>query len=69
MNDDVAVVLAKTSYEKVVQAFGAKGLLLTSDSKIDSIIEQAQKIAREGIPVLINAHIAKTDFREGSLSV
>ncbi|MBL8921248.1 MAG: thiamine pyrophosphate-binding protein [Myxococcaceae bacterium] len=65
----VATTLRFTSYEKVAEGYGGKGLLLTDASKIDETIAEAKKLAATGVPVCINVHIAKTDFREGSISV
>jgi thiamine pyrophosphate-dependent acetolactate synthase large subunit-like protein len=68
-NDDVGVTLGKTAYEKVVQGFGAKGLEIKSDNEIEAVLQEAKNFNKEGYPVLINAYIAKTDFRSGSISL
>lgn len=69
LKDDVGTVLARTEYHKVVEGFGAKGLLLEKPEDVPSVIAEAKKAAAEGIPVLINALIGKTDFRKGSISM
>ncbi len=33
------------------------------------MLDEAVRIARGGAPVLINAHLAKTEFRKGSISM
>ncbi|MBF0352387.1 MAG: thiamine pyrophosphate-binding protein [SAR324 cluster bacterium] len=69
LNDDVGTVLRHTDYHVVAQGFGAEGLLLDDPEKIDSILSQAVDLSRQGKPVLINAVIARSDFRKGSISV
>lgn len=39
----------------------------TTDAR--EVIAKAQAVAKSGVPVLINAKIGKTSFRDGSLSV
>lgn len=69
LEDDVGTVLARSDYHLVAEGFGAKGLLLTDPSQIGEVLAQAKRYAAEGRPVLINAHIGKTEFRKGSISM
>lgn len=69
LNDDVGTVLSRTDYHRVAEGFGAKGLQLDHPDQVESVIAEAKKLAAEGHPVLINAHIGKTDFRKGSISM
>ncbi len=69
LKDDVATVLRQTDYHIVAEGFGAKGLLLDKEENITSTLEQARKHAGEGMPVVINVLIDKTDFRKGSISM
>lgn len=69
LNDDVGTVLARCDYHVVAEGFGAKGLLLDDPNKVQEVLAQAKALAAEGQPVLINAHIGKTDFRKGSISM
>ncbi|MBV1859215.1 MAG: thiamine pyrophosphate-binding protein [Nannocystaceae bacterium] len=69
LKDDVGTVLARTDYHKVAEGFGAKGLLLDDPANIESTIAEAKALAAQGHPVLINAHIGKTEFRKGSMSM
>lgn len=69
LEDDVATVLRPTDYHVVAEGFGARGLLLDRTEAISDVITEAQRIAAQGTPVLINARIAGTDFRKGSLSM
>lgn len=65
----VGTGLRMTSYEKVAEGYGGKGLLLTDPAKVDETIAEAKRLSASGVPVCINVHIAKTDFREGSISI
>ena len=60
-----------TDYHAAAEALGGKGFVLgRPDSKqLDAVLRTAQDECRRGRPVLINALIGKTDFREGSISV
>jgi acetolactate synthase-1/2/3 large subunit len=69
LKDDVGVVLARTDYHKVAEGYGGRGLLLTRNEDIRPVLEEALSIARSGAPVLVNAHLAKTEFRKGSISM
>jgi len=69
LHDDVGVVLARTDYHKVAEGYGGRGLLLTRNEDIRAVLEEALAIARSGAPVLVNAHLAKTEFRKGSISM
>lgn len=69
LKDDVATVLASTAYEQVVQGFGAKGLRIEKPEEILPALEEARQTAAGGQPVLINVHIGRTGFRDGSISM
>ncbi len=69
LKDDVGCALARTDYHNVAEGFGGRGLLLQRPDEIPEILSQAKELARQGHPVLINAHIGKTDFRKGSISM
>jgi hypothetical protein len=45
------------------------GLLLDDPSKIDSTLGRAKELAATGKPVVINVHIASSEFRKGSISM
>jgi len=61
--------LVYTAYEKVVEGYGAVGLLLESPENITAVLEKAKETVKEGRPVLINVKIGTTDFRKGSISM
>jgi acetolactate synthase-1/2/3 large subunit len=68
LKDDVGTVLERTDYHKAAEAYGGKGFLLDDPAETEQILSQAKTLnAKE--PVLINAHIGKTDFRKGSISM
>jgi acetolactate synthase-1/2/3 large subunit len=69
LGTDVGTVLNRTAYHEAAQGYGAVGLLLDDPSKIDATLEEAKALAAAGRPVVINVHIAATDFRKGSISV
>ena len=69
LQTDVGTRLRHTDYHKVAEGFGGVGLLLDDPKKITSTLRTAQKLAKQGKPVLINAILNKSDFRKGSISV
>jgi thiamine pyrophosphate-dependent acetolactate synthase large subunit-like protein len=69
LGDDVGVRLARTDYHRAAEGLGAAGLLITRDDEIASVLAHAQELSAAGRPVLVNVHLAETDFREGSLSI
>jgi hypothetical protein len=42
---------------------------LDDPSRVDATLDEAKALAAMGKPVVINVHIASTDFRKGSISV
>ncbi|MBW2218790.1 MAG: thiamine pyrophosphate-binding protein [Deltaproteobacteria bacterium] len=69
LGDDVATVLRRSDYHTVAEGFGGKGFLLKDAEQIRPVLEKAKQVAGKGIPVLINVHLGKTDFRKGSISM
>jgi thiamine pyrophosphate-dependent acetolactate synthase large subunit-like protein len=69
LGDLVGCELARTDYHRVVEGFGAKGLLLDDIANAREVLLEAKSWAKKGVPVLVNVHIGRTDFRKGSLSV
>jgi thiamine pyrophosphate-dependent acetolactate synthase large subunit-like protein len=67
--DDVATALRRTDYHIVAEGYGGKGFILDSEEDIERVFDEARQAAQTGHPVLINAHIGKTDFRKGSISM
>ncbi len=69
LGDDVGTVLARSDYHRVVEGFGAAGLVVKSTAEVPAVLAQAKEIAAGGKPVLVNVWLDRTDFREGSLSM
>jgi len=69
LNDDVGTVLARSDYHRVAAALGGQGALLQYADETSTCLKEAADTADNGVPVLINAWLDKTDFREGSLSM
>jgi acetolactate synthase-1/2/3 large subunit len=69
LHDDVATVLSRSDYHKVVEGFGAEGLLVRHMDEVRPALRRARELARHGKPVLVNVWLDKTEFREGSLSM
>jgi acetolactate synthase-1/2/3 large subunit len=69
LGDDVGTVLARSDYHRVVEGFGAAGLLVRSDDEVVPALRRAREIAAAGRPVLVNVWLERTGFREGSLSM
>jgi acetolactate synthase-1/2/3 large subunit len=69
LGDDVGTVLASTDYELAADALGGKGIAISHPDEIAPAFAQARAWANAGHPVLINARIARSDFRKGSISL
>ncbi len=69
LGDDVGTVLRRTDYHKVAQGYGAAGILVETPDEVEPAILKAQRLARSGKPVLINALIDAGEFRAGSISI
>lgn len=69
LDDDVGVVLRRTDYHRVAEGYGGVGLLLDTNGAIDEVLREARALAHQGKPVVINAMLEGSNFREGSLSV
>lgn len=69
LNDDVGTVLQHTDYHLAAEGLGAKGFLLDAPGDIERVLKAAKKVAASGQPVLINAILGPSSFREGSISM
>ncbi|MBI1193700.1 MAG: thiamine pyrophosphate-binding protein [Bacteroidetes bacterium] len=69
LKDDVAVMLAHTDYDQVAKGYGGDGVRVDNLPAFLQAIEQARASVRNGKPFLINAILAKSDFRKGSISM
>jgi acetolactate synthase-1/2/3 large subunit len=69
LGDDVGTVLAATDYHRAAEALGGVGLLLDHAGAIGETFAEARRQAAAGRAVLINARLARSDFRKGSISL
>lgn len=69
LGDEVATTLSYTHYETVAEGFGAKGILVRSEEEVGPALKEAKRIAATGTPVLVNAILFRSRFREGSISL
>ncbi len=66
----VSCPLAYCAYNKVSEGYGSAGIEVKSpDDGVENALRAAQGLSSDGVPVVVNVHIGKTSFREGSLSV
>jgi acetolactate synthase-1/2/3 large subunit len=69
LGDDVGTTLAPSDYERAVEGLGARGFALRAGDDVASVLAAARAAAAAGEPVLINAHLGRSEFRQGSLSM
>ncbi len=69
LGDDVATVLARSDYHRVAEGFGAAGICVRHAAELEPALQQTRAIAARGQAVLLNVWLARTAFREGSLSM
>ena len=69
LKDDCGTVLASSNYEKVAEAFGGKGKRVNTIEEFNQALSEAQESVKQGVPFVINAVLAKSEFRKGSLSM
>jgi len=69
LGDEVGTVLRHSDYHLVAEGLGGKGLNVDDPAKLGAVLQRSKETAASGVPVLVNAHIDKTDFRKGSLSM
>lgn len=69
LKDDVGTVLRHADYHAVAEGFGGKGFFLNDKQQISAVLQQARDAVTQGQPVLVNAHLGKTAFRKGSISM
>jgi acetolactate synthase-1/2/3 large subunit len=62
-------VIGRADYHRVVEGFGALGLLVDRPEALGPALDEAHASARSGVPSLVNVLIGDTDFRKGSLSL
>jgi thiamine pyrophosphate-dependent acetolactate synthase large subunit-like protein len=69
LGDDVATMLRRSDYHRAAEGLGAKGMMIAKSADAAGVLNAAIAETRKGTPVVVNAHLAQTDFRKGSISM
>jgi len=69
LGDAVGTELLPTAYHEVAEGYGGTGIEVRSLSGFKAAVAAAKQESAAGNPVLINAHLAASDFRKGSISI
>jgi acetolactate synthase-1/2/3 large subunit len=69
LGDDVACLLAPSDYDRAVEGLGARGFAARQPGEVGPALAAARRAVAEGRPALVNAHIGRSEFRKGSLSM
>ena len=69
LGDDVGTSLRRSDYHVAAEGLGAKGMVLAKSTEASAVLAKALAETRKGNPVVVNAHLARTDFRKGSISM
>ncbi len=69
LKSDCAINLAFSDYQEVGKAFGADGVRVEDVDSFKRAVAEARTASRKGTPYIINAILARTDFRKGSVSM
>ncbi len=69
LGDDVATNLAFTDYHRVAEGWGGVGIRIERADEVGPALAAARAAVAAGKPVVLNAILAKSDFRKGSISM
>lgn len=69
LGDGVGSLLSQADYHTVAKGYGGDGIRIDHIDQLDSAIQRARESVKNGKPFLINAILADSPFREGSLSM
>lgn len=69
LQDDCASTLAYSDYHLVSSGYGGNGVKVTSLQEFEQAVKLARAAVADGKSFVINAILAKSDFRKGSLSM
>jgi thiamine pyrophosphate-dependent acetolactate synthase large subunit-like protein len=69
LGDDVATSLRRSDYHVAAEGLGGKGMIIRKGDEVSAVLASAVAETRKGIPVVVNAHLSRTDFRKGSISM
>jgi thiamine pyrophosphate-dependent acetolactate synthase large subunit-like protein len=62
-------MLRRSDYHRAAEGLGAKGMMIAKSADAAGVLNAAIAETRKGTPVVVNAHLAQTDFRKGSISM
>ena len=69
LGDEVGTTLRRSDYQRAAEGLGSKGLVLAKSADASSVLRAALDESHRGSAVVVNAHLARTDFRKGSISM
>ncbi len=69
LGDDVGTTLRATDYHRVAEGYGGVGFEVREAGALRETLARAQDAVRSGQPALVNVHLARSDFRKGSISI
>ncbi len=69
LGDDVGTTLRATDYHRVAEGYGGAGFEVREAAALPEALAQARAAVQAGKPALVNVHLARSDFRKGSLSI
>ncbi len=69
LGDDVACRLEYTDYHTVADGLGGKGFVVRDAEAVAGVLAEAVQTSRAGSPVVVNALLGRSRFREGSISM
>jgi acetolactate synthase-1/2/3 large subunit len=69
LGDAVGTELARTDYHRVAEGFGGRGFVVSRGADVSRVLAEARAVLTTGKPVLVNAHLGRSEFRKGSISM
>ena len=66
---DTATTIPRSDYQMIAKSFGANGERIEMINEFEQAFNNAIESMDRGVPYLINAVIASTSFRDGSISI
>lgn len=69
LGDAVGTELARTDYHHVAEGFGGRGFVVSRGADVPRVLADARAALATGKPVLVNAHLGRSEFRKGSISM
>jgi thiamine pyrophosphate-dependent acetolactate synthase large subunit-like protein len=71
LGDDVGTTLRAADYHLVGQGYGGEGILVRRSDEVADALRRgrARALAAAGRPVVVNVLLARSGFRQGSMSM